>query len=172
MNFTSLFISRISLNILEFVNDNVAKKKYQMSHKVYRETMTAMCATLRNPKPKAEDIKKILNIKREQEVKQDESIDREKATESEKQDNFEDELEELSDGDFDKEIEENEKEKRKTHPPKTLQNNEDKKVDRAKNSKRTLDLPKQCSQKKNALNSYLLKTSVLRYQCTLINYFD
>ncbi|XP_032458062.1 uncharacterized protein LOC116738692 [Nasonia vitripennis] len=72
---------------------------------LYRETMTAMCATLRNPKPKAEDMKKIINIERE-EVKPDEKNNKEEATASKEQDDFEQDLEELSDGDFEKDLEE------------------------------------------------------------------
>ncbi|XP_031785887.1 uncharacterized protein LOC107981631 [Nasonia vitripennis] len=88
----------------QFVNDNVAKNKYQISHKLYRETMTAMYATLRNPKPKAEDMKKIINVQRE-EVKPDEKNNKEEATASKEQDDFEQDLEELSDGDFEKDLE-------------------------------------------------------------------
>lgn len=35
----------------EFVNDNVAKKKYCLTSQQYRQTLTMLCATLRNPKP-------------------------------------------------------------------------------------------------------------------------
>ena len=35
-----------------YVKANVSKKKYQLPHKVYRETLTAYCATQRNPRSK------------------------------------------------------------------------------------------------------------------------
>ncbi|XP_032452017.1 protein PXR1-like isoform X2 [Nasonia vitripennis] len=133
----------------EFVNDNVAKKKYQIN-----------------------DMKKIINVECE-EVKPDKKNNKEEATASKEQDDFEQDLEELSDGDFEKDLEElsdgdfekesteikknketkndekieydkkseekkKQKRPRKTHPPETLQTTNSTRVMREKNPKSNL----------------------------------
>lgn len=139
-----------------------------------------MCATLRNPKAKKEDMKKIINVQRE-EVKPDEKNNKEEAKGSKEQDDSDDDfvqdLEELSDGDFEEEsdeIKENKKTKndeeieydekpeekkkekysRKTHPPEPIQTRNKTRVVREKNSKRLIsnvDLPKLPFEKKTRI---------------------
>ncbi|OXU16664.1 hypothetical protein TSAR_004990 [Trichomalopsis sarcophagae] len=147
------------------------------------EQKPTMCATLHNPKPKADDMKTIINVQRE-EVKPDKKNNKEEATASKEQDDFEQDLEELSDGDFEKESDEIKKNKktkndekieydvkseekkkqkrpRTTHPPKTLQTRNSTRVMQKKNPKRpisSVDLPKQPFEKKKRVpNSYFAK---------------
>ncbi|XP_014230714.1 uncharacterized protein LOC106655042 [Trichogramma pretiosum] len=49
-----------------YVNNNAPKVKYRISHKDYRETLTYLCATLRNPK-KDEKITRPKKIKKHNE---------------------------------------------------------------------------------------------------------
>ncbi|OXU17690.1 hypothetical protein TSAR_006518 [Trichomalopsis sarcophagae] len=113
----------VFIAVEKFVNANVAKKKYTVSHQEYRTVLTTYCATLRNPKPKASHMKIERKINFRNELKDDVKISLQESTDDQKNkhfestqnENVEDEENDVEDKEENKLLEEEKDKRRKQH---------------------------------------------------------